>query len=166
MQHIGDARLEIEEARSEPVLVKHEPGPMLPARRVRERAAWIVAAVLAVALVGTLAVPYLRPPAGAPEMRVELTTPATADPFSFALSPDGRNIVFVASGAGQSRLWLRPLDQTTAGPLPGTENARFPFWSPDGRSVGFFADAQLKLIEISGGVPRALASAPPGAGGT
>ena len=84
------------------------------------------------------AVRYLRetPP---PETRVDIVTPATDRPTSFALSPDGRQIVFVASGDGASRLWLRSLATTTAQPLAGTEGATYPFWSPDSRSIGFFA---------------------------
>ena len=73
--------------------------------------------------------------------RSELVTPPTADPYAFALSPDGRQIVFVASAEGVQQLWLRPLDQTTAEPLAGTEGAAAPFWAPDGRALGFFADA-------------------------
>ena len=73
-----------------------------------------------------------------PETRIEIVTPATDQPASFALSPDGRQIVFVASGDGASRLWLRSLATTTAQPLAGTEGARYPFWSPDSRSIGFF----------------------------
>jgi WD40 repeat protein len=101
---------------------------------------------------------YLRetPP---PETRVELVTPATTDPVSFALSPDGRQLVFVASGDGASRLWLRPLDKTTAQPLAGTEGASYPFWSPDSRSVGFFADNKLKRIDLAGGSPQTLTDA-------
>ena len=72
-----------------------------------------------------LAVPALRhlrqtPP---PETRLDIVTPATDQPASFALSPDGRQIVFVASGDGASRLWLRSLATTTAQPLAGTEGA-------------------------------------------
>jgi hypothetical protein len=48
--------------------------------------------------------------------------------------------VFVASAEGQQRLWLRPLDHIKAQPLVGTEGATYPFWSPDSRSIGFFAD--------------------------
>ena len=92
------------------------------------------------------------------EMRVEINTPATADPISFALSPDGRQIVFVASGDGASRLWLRSLASTTAQPLAGTEGAAYPFWSPDNRSVGFFADGKLKRLDIGGGAPQTLAT--------
>ena len=85
--------------------------------------------------------------------------PPTTDPISFALSPDGRQIVFVASGDGASRLWLRSLDSTTAQPLAGTEGAAYPFWSPDSASLGFFADSKLKRIDIGGGAPQVLANA-------
>jgi Tol biopolymer transport system component len=74
--------------------------------------------------------------------------------------------VFVASADGHPRLWLRPLDQTTAQPLLGTEGAKCPFWSPDSRSIGFFADAKLKRIDVAAGPPQVLAGAPFGLGGT
>jgi Tol biopolymer transport system component len=68
-----------------------------------------------------------------------------------ALSPDGRLLAFVARTAEGTRLlWVRPLDDLSARPLPGTEDASAPFWSPDNRSLGFFADGQLKRIEASG----------------
>ncbi len=120
----------------------------------------IVAAALA-----TPAIRYLRlvPP---PETRVDIVTPATDDPESFALSPDGRQIVFVASGEdGISRLWLRSLSATTAQPLAGTEGARLPFWSPDSRSVAFFANGELQRLDLGGGAPRPLAAAPSANGG-
>ena len=102
----------------------------------------MAALAVAATLIAALAVPALRylretPPPPAPEMRVEITTPATDAPLQFALSPDGRSLVFVASGDGAPRLWLRPLDQTEARPLVGTEGAASPFWSPDSRSIGF-----------------------------
>ena len=129
-----------------------------------------VAAVFLIAM-AALAVPAVMhfreaPPAAPPEMRTEIVTPATTDPASFALSPDGRQLVFVASGDGPSRLWLRPLAATAAQPLAGTEGGSYPFWSPDSRSVGFFADAKLKRLDIGGGSPQALANAPGSRGGT
>ena len=92
---------------------------------------------------------------------MDIVTPATveAEGASFALSPDGRQIAFVASGDGTPRLWLRPLDKTTAQPLAGTEGASYPFWSPDSRSLGFFADNKLKRLDLSGGSPRTLTGA-------
>ena len=129
----------------------------------RARLAWMVAtaAVLAAAALAIPAVRSLRetPPLAPPETRTEIVTPATTDPTSFALSPDGRQIVFVASGDGASRLWLRSLAATTAQPLAGTEGAAYPFWSPDSRSLGFFADGKLKRLDIGGGAPQTLATA-------
>jgi hypothetical protein len=111
------------------------------------------------AVMAALLVVRLRPgtTAAAPEMRVEITTPATSDPVSFAISPDGRRLVFVASGDGPSRLWLRSLDAATAQPLAGTEAAAFLLVAR--RSVGrLLADAKLKRIDIGGGLPQTLAA--------
>jgi Tol biopolymer transport system component len=136
----------------------------------RGRLAWIAFAVTAV-LAAALAVPAVRhlretPQPAPPETRVEIVTPATDRPESFALSPDGRQIVFVASGDGASRLWLRSLATTTAQPLAGTDGATSPFWSPDGRSIGFFAEGALKRLDLGGGAPQTLAPAANGVGGT
>ena len=70
---------------------------------------------------------------------------------SFALSPDGRFLAFVARRAGEDRaLWVRPLESEYGQRLQGTENAHGPFWSPDSRFIGFFADGKLKKIAASG----------------
>jgi Tol biopolymer transport system component len=106
------------------------------------------------------------PPVDAPEMRLEVNTPPTPDPVSFAISPDGRRLVFVASGDGAPRLWLRPLDAVTAQPLAGTEGATYPFWSPDSRAIGFFAGGKLKRTDIGGSPPQAIADAPSARGGS
>ena len=98
--------------------------------------------------------------------RFEIPTPPTTDPVSFALSADGRQLAFVAMSEGASRLWVRPLDQVTARPLAGTEGASYPFWKPDGRAIGFFADGKLKRIDLGSDVPQILADAPNGRGGT
>jgi hypothetical protein len=112
-----------------------------PLRGVRLQS--LLVAALGVALVAALVVwaPWL-PALMPPETRTEIVTPATADPTSFALSPDGRQMVFVASGDGPSRLWLRSLAAATAQPLSGTEGATSPFWAPDSRAIGFFAGAR------------------------
>src|ERR1019366_7845364 len=69
-----------------------------------------------------------------------------------ALSPDGMRIVFGArSKDGRSQLYVRRLDSPNAQPLPGTEGAAFPFWSPDSRWVGFGQANMLKKIDIQGG---------------
>jgi eukaryotic-like serine/threonine-protein kinase len=132
------------------------------------RRAWIAALAVAVLVALGLSIPALRylretPP---PETRVDIVTPATTDPTSFALSPDGQQIVFVASGPNGAQLWLRSLATATAKPLPGTEGAVFPFWAPNNGSIGFFADGSLKRLDLAGGAPRTLALAANGAGGT
>lgn len=67
---------------------------------------------------------------------------------------------------GKRALWLRPLGSTTATRVPETEDASYPFWSPDGRYVAFFADAKLKKIDLSGGSPQVICNAPSGRGGS
>ncbi len=142
-------------------------------RRNRERLAWIAAATLGVALVatGTMTVKHLREAApvrdpiqftiGAPENSpFGYTTP------QFAVSPDGRQVVFVASLQGALVLWVRPLSTLVATPLPGTEGATHPFWSPDSRFIGFFAAGKLKKVQVSGGTPVELCEAPIERGGT
>jgi Tol biopolymer transport system component len=75
--------------------------------------------------------------------------------------------VFVARGdGGPDRLWLRPLDKTDAQPMPGTDGAHLPFWSPDSRSIGFFAFGKLYRIDIAGGPPQALTDAGTPRGGS
>ena len=152
----ADVRIDIEQALSGSPETVEVPA----ASRTRERL-WISALSLVTLIAVVLAVPaemYIRetPPAAPPEMRLEIGTPATSDPASFALSPDGRQIVFVASGGGQPRLWLRALDKLTAQPLTGTEGASYPFWSPDSKSIGFFDGTRLKRIDIGGGSPQTL----------
>jgi Tol biopolymer transport system component len=159
-QAAGDVRIEIEEANAEP-----DAGPAPPASGRRERAAWMIA-ILASAASVVLAALYFRPPPEALEWRVEVTTPPTPDPISLAISPDGRRLTFVASSDGAPRLWLRALDTAALSPLAGTEGASYPFWSPDGRSIGFFASGKLKTIEVAGGSPRTLAEGVEGRGGT
>ena len=92
-----------------------------------------------------------RTPALPAETRLEIATPPTNDPISFAISPDARRIVFVSTSNGQSLLWLRSLDAPRGAATRGTEAASYPFWSPDGRSVGFFANGKLKRLDIGSG---------------
>jgi Tol biopolymer transport system component len=98
------------------------------------------------------------------QIRLDIVTLPTTDSESLAISLDGQKVVFVATPDGEPRLWLRSLD-STARPLAGTDNASFPFWSPDSRSVGFFGDGKLKRIDLVSGSVQALADAD-GRGGT
>jgi Tol biopolymer transport system component len=133
------------------------------------RLAWMCGLAAAAALAAVaLAVPAMRylqqaPP---PETRTEINTPAPDGLISwFALSPDGRELVFIARTDGEARLWLRALATTSAHPLPGTEGATLPFWSPDSKSMAFFAGDSLKRMDLDGGKPLTLVSAIDGGGG-
>ena len=83
-----------------------------------------------------------------------------------AVSPDGRNIAFVARAQSVYQIWLRPVGSLGATPLAGTEGGTFPFWSPDSRFVGFFAAGKLKKVAIDGGPPSVLCDAVGGRGGS
>ena len=161
MRDIGDARFQLEEMSSG----ADEHASWRPSTaattglRTRERIAWGVGVVL-LALVATGAIVWaVRAVPMPPETRLEITTPATDDVMSFALSPDGRRLVFAAPASdGRSQLWLRSLDDTSPQTLAGTEGAAYPFWSPDSRSVAFFADDKLKRLDIGSQLPQTLVS--------
>ncbi|HTG72277.1 MAG TPA: hypothetical protein VMB70_00820 [Terriglobia bacterium] len=105
--------------------------------------------------------------------KIEIVTPYTRDLLSFALSPSGRALVFVATVNGATSLWIREIDSGKQAPIPGTTSNRYqlapnganPFWSPDGRSIGYFEDLKLKSIPVTGGPARTLADAPRNLGG-
>ena len=123
---------------------------------------------LAAAAVAAVAGYTLRGPGAAPDLPVlnlEISTAPTDDPTT-ALSPDGRRVAFIANQNRVAMLWVRSLDTSENHALPGTEGASFPFWSADGRSLGFFAENKLKRIDIDGGRPLDVADAPNGRGGT
>jgi serine/threonine protein kinase len=125
-----------------------------------ERIVWALALVV-LAVVLTLVVLRSGPPVKeAHAVRLSLGLPAGATGAFARVSPDGRNLAFSIWSEGQKQLWLRPLDSLTAQPLSGTEDASFPFWSPDSRYVGFFADGKLKKIDVGGGPVQTLCDAP------
>lgn len=142
--------------------------PAPAAVMTRVPAAVYVGAAIAVALLAGIGGWLLRGtgnPVGPPETRLDLITPPTTDPVSLAVSPDGRAVVFVAAADGRSRLWIRPLD-AAARPLAGTDYASLPFWSPDGRSIGFFADGRIKRYDLETRLVRVMAAALVPAGAT
>jgi len=88
-------------------------------------------------------------------------------PYNFALSPDGTHLAFVALGQdGRNVLWVRALSATGSQQLSGTEDAMFPFWSPENGRIGFFADGKLKTVDIAGASVKVLCEALIGRGGT
>jgi Tol biopolymer transport system component len=128
----------------------------------RRQMQWLAWAVTALALVAAVAAIVTRPKAAAPRVESAIVPPVgyalsyTAGPI--ALSADGRQLAFVARGAdGRRSLWVRLLASSAARLLPGTDDARFPFWSPDGKYLGFIADAKLKKVAVAGGAPETLA---------
>src|SRR5579863_9946059 len=136
------------------------------------RLAWLAALVAALAL-ATVAGFLLRHPApqlnsirtliNPPDkMTLNLSGDAAGPPV---LSPDGTSLALTASTpAGKTTLWVRPANSLEARELSGTENAIFPFWSPDSRSLGFFSEGKLKIVDLTGDTPQTIADAPYGRG--
>jgi DNA-binding winged helix-turn-helix (wHTH) protein len=144
-----------------------------PAPRHREklgkRLAWGVAA-LCIAILAGLGVAHWRsiPPAESRHLRLSLLPPPSTSfvPYNFAIAPDGQRLAFVATAQdGGTALWIRSLAAGAAQQLSGTEGAMYPFWSPDSRQVGFFAEGKLRSIDPSSGAVQNLCDAPGGFGG-
>ena len=148
-----------------------ENGLSRPPRRftAREIAAWAAAAVLAVT---ALVINNARgnPPTPAAVIRFTLHPPAGSRFTSafagppFAISPDGKQLVFMAESGTRRSLWVQSFDSLQARPLPDTEQALGPFWSPDGKQIGFFTPSTLKRIALDGVESKVIANAA-GAGG-
>ncbi len=161
LRDIGDARLELDEA---PTPVADEEGSRRPARASR-RAVALTAIVTAIVVGGAaVTLELARPARVLPEVRLSVDTPSWRDP-SLAFSPDGLQIAFSGREGGRAQLWLRSLGDETAKPLSGTEGATTPFWSPDGRSIGFFTSSALMTMDISGGSARSVAPVSPASDG-
>ena len=143
------------------------PAPVVSRRKSRERLAWAVAAILAIASGGFGVAFWKRASPAAPTLRFSIGAPEkNVFGNSLAISPDGKWLAFVGGDAGgKSLLWIRPMDSLAARPLPGTEEARFPFWSPESRLIGFFAGGKLKKIDPAGGAPQTLCDADDARGG-
>ncbi len=147
--------------------------PILPPRKHTSALPWIVVAILGAVTVAALATAYLANQKELPVLRLAITPPDKAQ-FNIAgddsgppvISPNGRYVVFSANGNGGSQLYLRALDAVSSQPLPSTEGATFPFWSPDSRSVGFFTPTKLKRIDINGGAPIAICDVTMARGGS
>jgi Tol biopolymer transport system component len=136
------------------------PAPFVARRRGRERLAWVVAAVATAAalLFGAL---YLRRTPAPGERRAFVLMPESRSELqALAISPDDRNLVLGFENlSGGTALFLRRIGSIETKELPGTEDAADPFWSPDGRQIGFFSRGKLKRISLEGGAVQTLADA-------
>jgi eukaryotic-like serine/threonine-protein kinase len=144
------------------------PAPVVARRKSRERIAWAGFAVCAL-LAALFAFGYVRrAPAPRRSVRFDIATPEGITTIDAPrISPDGRYLAFNATdSSGKSRIWVRPLNALAAQPLAGTEGTTRPFWSPDSRFLGFFAEGKLKKIEVTGGPAQKICDAPTGADGS
>ncbi len=167
LHDIADARIVLEEVLTGK-LEEPAAAPSDAAMR-RQGPSWFVVGAIAAGalLLGLGAARWLAgsSTAAAKPLRVQFEIEAPDDTTllsGVALSRDGRQLAFVARGAdGRAALWVRPLDSPEARVLPGTADARYPFWAPDGKQIGFFAQGKLKLTDLQSGSPRVLAPTGP-----
>jgi Tol biopolymer transport system component len=106
----------------------------------------------------------LKPSTPQPVTRAVIALPpgqrlAALDHPAVALSPDGTRLAYVATQGGTQQIYLRAMDGLEAKPVPGTERAINPFFSPDGQSLGFFAEGKLKKVPVNGGLAQPLCDA-------
>ncbi len=163
---IGDARIEITDAHQETEGVTSS-APVV----VKSRRTWLL--VTGTALLSALLAWWAKPSSDIPSDVVVRSVIPIPDgdeielraSSAVALSPDGRTLVYAAERGGVQQLLIRPLDSSEANPIPGTVGAHSPFFSPDGRHVGFFTNDKLRTVPIEGGVPRTLCDVPGGGQG-
>jgi DNA-binding winged helix-turn-helix (wHTH) protein len=142
-----------------------------PVAHVSGKPVGYLAAAAALILLAALALAVFlsrKPQVESREIQFSVTAPAGATfaPSPPAISPDGTRLAYVVTSEGRSQLYIRALDSVTAQPLPGTDGAAHPFWSPDGRFIGFFAQQKLKKIDVRGGVVETLCQTGFAFGGT
>ncbi|MGE5326622.1 MAG: protein kinase domain-containing protein, partial [Deltaproteobacteria bacterium] len=180
LQAIGEARIAIEETISGTVAPLYEPpsGEKDDAghKPVLQRAMPWIAGIIIGALAAGILIWNLgtqsAPSATAIISQIQPSSDSSLDILMAVtsppqLSPDGKSIVYAGKGPGGKKiLHVRSLDSLSARPLNGTESATFPFWSPDGQFIGFFADGKLKKVDTSGGPPVDLCAASLGHGGS
>ena len=178
LQAIGDARILLEEYRADPeAFDRPTSGAVVEtaAQPTWKRALpWAVALVAVVAAVVLGSRLLVREAAVDATIRFQVPPPEgrgfqldSTRPGPVVVSPDGQSLAFAAWDAdGQVRIFVRDLDEVQPRVLAGTENAQYPFWSPDSKNLGFFADGKLKKVSASGGQPLTLCDAPDGKGGS
>jgi serine/threonine protein kinase/Tol biopolymer transport system component len=165
---IGDARLELDEQEAAPAAAA--PGGTVARPSLWARLWPAIAAIAVTATVTSLVWQSRVRPVPTDVTRTSLLPQPGADFYpdsnAVAISPDGRQVVYVVGSptAAQSQLWIRALDQPKARRIEGGDNSRLPFWSPDSKRIGFFADKKLKIVVAAGGRAEIVADAPFGRG--
>jgi len=154
-QSASDLAFHLETCTSTQVPIASSKGP-----RSRQRLAWTIAALfLFLALALAVERIFERVPSQTAIVQFVISPPDKVSLSQFdapAISPDGRQLAFVGVLSGKPLLWIRSLDSLSSRPLAGTEGSHAPFWSPDGRFIGFFARGKLRKVETAGGVPQAI----------
>jgi Tol biopolymer transport system component len=148
------------------------PAAVASHRRRTSRLAWVLAAVFGVVAASLAAMTLLRSSPQPVALAAQISL-VDVDPIvfsaggSYAISPDGRRLVVSARETeGGLSLWVRDLVRGDERRLPGTERGFFPFWSPDGRHIGFFTEGKLKRIEADGGSAVTICDVGDGRGGS
>jgi eukaryotic-like serine/threonine-protein kinase len=173
---IADARLETDDALTaltRPSAWSDEataPATLAVTSRARVRVVWgltgIAVGAVAASVVMLSTLTRQDRPSPQPLMRLSVAVPSSVPLHlgtlpALAFAPDGSRLVYVAdSGGGRRQLFVRSLDQRDPTPIPGTEGAFSPFFSPDGRWVGFGVPGKLKKVSLSGGGPVTLCDGP------
>jgi Tol biopolymer transport system component len=175
LQAIGEARILLEDYRADPEafdLATVSTGHPQTAQPTWRRALpWAAAAALAFALAASIlgrqapeiqVIRFDVPPPVAGRFHLAPDNPGPA-----VVSPDGTMLAYSARDeTGAVQLWVRALDESEARPMSGTENAQYPFWSPDSKRIGYFSNGKLRVVEAAGGPPLALCDAGEGKGGS
>jgi serine/threonine-protein kinase len=169
LHDIADARLEIDEALAESATLV-VPVPGRGAWRISRKRLLMIASAVLVAVAAVVAllvsIPSTSPSASGGTARLTVSIPAgqqveRGGPPPIALSPDGSRLVYVAvQRQGRTQLFMRPLDRFDAVAMPGTEGGSAPFFSPDGRWVGFYANGALHRVSVDGGAALMIGEAP------
>jgi len=173
IQTAHDIKLDLQSIAAEKVVDRAAASDQATSTGTRARIGWLAAIVAAAVLGGLAAVLLYHRPQSLPSIRssinpppnllFQLTGDAAGPPV---LSPDGKLIAFTAvSSEGNLEIWVRPLNSLEAHPIEGTSDAYYPFWSPDSRSLGFFAPGKLKRVDVNGGTPTDVTDLKQGKGG-
>jgi serine/threonine-protein kinase len=166
LRDIGDARIEIEEALAAPAKVEST-APVKDNRALGRRPLILgLGALFLIAVIASLVTWILKPSSPQPVTRTVVSLPpgqqlaGLEDGPAVALTPDGTLLAYVARQGGSQQLYLRAMDSLESKPIPDTEGATEPFFSPDGQWLGFFAGGKLKKVAVSGGAALILGDAP------